>query len=67
MVPAEDAGANAAEEQDLHIASGPDMPAVQPVADALRSYGLEPLLDRETLAAGDSFLAYMEDALSTSD
>jgi hypothetical protein len=37
------------------------------VADHLRNSGLSPLVDRERIGAGDSFLTFMEDALSTSD
>jgi TIR domain len=47
--------------------AGADAHAAHAVAECLRSAGLAPLLDRERIGAGDSFLSFMEDALATSD
>src|SRR5580692_482327 len=47
--------------------AGADAPIAQRVAAYLRRAGLEPLMDREKLGAGESFLSFMEEGLSTSD
>jgi hypothetical protein len=47
--------------------AGPDSPAAHAVADRLRADGFGVELDRERLRTGDSFLSFMEKALSTCD
>ena len=47
--------------------AGSDSDIAQRVADRLTKGGLEPILDRERLAPGLSFIAFMENALATSD
>jgi hypothetical protein len=47
--------------------AGANANAARAVAEYLRGAGLSPLVDRERISAGDSFLSFMEDALSTSD
>ncbi len=47
--------------------AGPDTETAKEVAEALDRQGLEAVLDRKVVGAGDSFVAFMEDALSTSD
>ncbi|EHR72082.1 hypothetical protein BurJ1DRAFT_3273 [Burkholderiales bacterium JOSHI_001] len=44
--------------------AGADWAATQAIAALLREAGLTPLLDREELDLGDSFLGFMENALS---
>jgi hypothetical protein len=46
---------------------GPDSAIAERIADRLRGEGLEPVLDRDALGGGASFITFMEDALSTSD
>jgi hypothetical protein len=47
--------------------AGSESDIAQRVADRLNAEGLEPVLDRERLSAGLSFIAFMENALATSD
>jgi hypothetical protein len=47
--------------------AGGDERAANAVADHLRGAGLTPLLDRERIRVGESFLSFMENALATSD
>jgi hypothetical protein len=47
--------------------AGANAAKARTIADYLSSAGLAPLLDREKLGAGDSFLSFMEEGLSTSD
>jgi len=47
--------------------AGSESQIAQRVADRLNQEGLEPVLDREKLEAGLSFISFMESALSTSD
>jgi len=47
--------------------AGANANAARAVAEYLRGAGLSPLVDQERISAGDSFLSFMEDALSTSD
>lgn len=47
--------------------SGSDAETAGRIASALRGRGIEPLLDRESTTAGDSFISFIENALSTSD
>jgi hypothetical protein len=47
--------------------AGANANAARAVAEYLRASGLSPLVDRERISAGDSFLSFMEEALSTSD
>jgi hypothetical protein len=47
--------------------AGADAHAAHAVAAYLRGSGLSPVLDRERIGAGESFLTFMEGALSTSD
>jgi len=47
--------------------AGPETEIAEEVADLLEKSGLETILDREKIGQGDSFIAFMEEALSTSD
>ena len=47
--------------------AGIEAESAQKVVEVLQASGLEPLLDRERVATGESFIAFMEEALSTSD
>jgi hypothetical protein len=47
--------------------AGPDTETAKRVAETLGENGLETMLDRDELGQGDSFLSFMEEALSTSD
>jgi hypothetical protein len=47
--------------------AGNDSDVALRVSDELKQHKIEAILDRETIGAGDSFLQFMEGALSTSD
>jgi hypothetical protein len=47
--------------------SGADTDMVGRIAGELRALGVDPLVARERIAAGESFISFMDDELSTSD